>query len=117
MISGIPVHARSSMGTPQKMVANRHNYTEKSRAAQAFAYDNTAEYACGILRKNHALISSLFLTYTKYACEKLPSSEPDFSWNLLLPHYALLPSETPAKKWRQEKGAAKTEQLPFTNKK
>ncbi|MCR5844160.1 MAG: hypothetical protein K6G66_09425 [Oscillospiraceae bacterium] len=71
MISGIPVHARSSMGTPQKMVANRHNYTEKSHAAQAFAYGNTAEYACGIFRKNHALISSLFLDIHKVCLRKI----------------------------------------------
>jgi len=32
-----------------------------------------------------------FLKYTKYSCEKLPSSEPKFSQNSLSPNYAVLP--------------------------
>ena len=32
-----------------------------------------------------------FLRYTKYICEKAPSSERKFSRNLLLPHYAVSP--------------------------
>jgi len=31
------------------------------------------------------------LKYTKYSCEKLPSSEPKFSQNSLSPNYAVLP--------------------------
>ena len=40
-----------------------------------------------------AMISSFFLKYTKYFCEKLPSSEPNFPRNLLLPYYAVLPKQ------------------------
>ena len=35
---------------------------------------------------------AFFLRYTKYICEKAPLSEPNFSQDLLLPNYAVLPS-------------------------
>ena len=54
-------------------------------------YGNTAQSAFGISWKICALISSLFLRYTKYICEKVPLSEPKFSQDLLLPNYAVLP--------------------------
>jgi hypothetical protein len=47
-----------------------------------------------------------FLPYTKYACEKLPSSGPDFSRNLLLPYYAVLPQTETVMQARARKPAA-----------
>ncbi len=49
-----------------------------------------------ILRAKNAGIyngacEAFFLQYTKYSCEKLSSSEPNFSQDSLLPHYAVLP--------------------------
>jgi hypothetical protein len=51
------------------------------------------------------------LKYTKYSCEKLPSSEPKFSRNLLSPNYAVLPQKNCPP--LQEGRGSLEKQLPF----